>query len=114
LAAYLRPANIDGARHTWAILSLLVKRFRQVWPQVKIIFRGDSGFCRWKMLRWCEKHGVFYVVGLAKNSRLQEMAQPLVERAQRQFKTESQKQRLFGQLDYAAHTWDKERRVIVK
>jgi len=49
LVSYLRPANIDAAKHAWAILSLLVKRFRQVWPEVKIIFRGDSGFCRWKM-----------------------------------------------------------------
>jgi DDE family transposase len=114
LCAYLRPANIDPAKHAWAILALLVKRLRQVWPGVKIIFRGDSGFCRWKMLRWCEKHGVFYLVGLAKNSRLKEMARPLVEQAQRQFKTDSQKQRLFGQLDYAAYTWDQQRRVIVK
>jgi DDE family transposase len=114
LCAYLRPANIDPAKHAWAILALLVKRLRQVWPGVKIIFRGDSGFCRWKMLRWCEKHGVFYIVGLAKNSRLKEMARPLVEQAERQFKTDSQKQRLFGQLDYAAYTWDQQRRVIVK
>jgi len=114
LCAYLRPANIDPAQHAWAILSLLVKRLRQVWPGVKIIFRGDSGFCRWKMLRWCEKHGVFYIVGLARNARLKEMAQPLVEQAERQFQTHSQKQRLFGQLDYAAHTWDHQRRVIVK
>jgi len=32
LAAYLRSSNIDGARHAWAILSLLVKRFREEWP----------------------------------------------------------------------------------
>ena len=44
LAAYLRPSNIDGARHAWAILSLLVKLLRKQWPGVKIIFRGDSGF----------------------------------------------------------------------
>lgn len=61
LVSYLRPSNIDGARHSWAILSLLVKRLRQQWPEVKIIFRGDSGFCRWKMLRWCEKKGVDYI-----------------------------------------------------
>jgi hypothetical protein len=40
-------------------------RLRQVWPKVKIIFRGDSGFCRWRMLRWCEAHQVHYIVGLA-------------------------------------------------
>jgi hypothetical protein len=114
LAAYLRPANIDPAKHAWAILALLVKRFREVWPQVKIIFRGDSGFCRWKMLRWCDKHGVYYLVGLARNSRLKQMAQPFMDQAEQQFKATDAKQRLFADVDYAAYTWDKTRRVIVK
>lgn len=71
LVAYLRPSNIDASKHAWAIFSLLVKRFRQEWPDVKIIFRGDSGFCRDKMLSWCERQrNVNYIVGMAKNSRL--------------------------------------------
>ena len=41
---------------TWAILSLLVKALRAHWPKVKIVFRGDSGFCRWRMPRWCDSH----------------------------------------------------------
>ena len=114
LVSYLRPSNIDGARHGWAILALLVKRFRQVWPEVKIILRGDSGFCRWRMLRWCENHGVYYVVGLAKNSRLNGMAKTLLNRAGRQYEKTDQKQRLFRNIRYAAQTWDRERRVIVK
>jgi hypothetical protein len=124
LVAYLRPANIDAARHSWAILSLLVKRFRQVWPDVKIVFRGDSGFCRWKMLRWCERHGVQYIVGLAKNSRLTEMARPCMEQArqlvQRQLKEAEEADpgacdaRVFADLRYGAYTWDIQRRVIGK
>lgn len=114
LCAYLRPANIDPAKHAWAILALLVKRFREVWPEVKIIFRADSGFCRWKMLRWCDKHGVFYIVGLAKNSRLKQMAKPFVDQAEQLFKATNTKQRLFTDIDYAAYTWDQQRRVIVK
>jgi len=114
LVSYLRPSNIDGARHAWAILALLVKRLRKAWPKVKIIFRGDSGFCRWRMLRWCENHGVYYIVGLAKNSRLNEMARPLLDQASQQYKRTSMKQRLFGDINYAAQTWDRERRVIVK
>ena len=114
LASYLRPSNIDGARHAWAVLALLVKRLRKVWPKVKIIFRGDSGFCRWRMLRWCENHGVYYIVGLAKNLRLNEMAKPLLDRASRQYEQTGEKQRLFGEIHYAALTWDRARRVIVK
>lgn len=114
LVAYLRPADQDGATHTWAILSLLVERFRQVWPEVKIIFRGDSGFCRWRMLRWCERHGVGYIVGLARNSRLEAMAKGWMDQAEAQYKATGLKQRLFNDLSYAAATWDKTRRVISK
>jgi hypothetical protein len=114
LVAYLRPANQDGATHAWAILSLLVKRFRQVWPQVKIIFRGDSGFCRWKLLRWCERHQVGYIVGLARNQRLEAMARGWMQQAESQFKLTGTKQRLFNDLSYAAGSWDKPRRVISK
>ncbi|MCP4824732.1 MAG: IS1380 family transposase, partial [Shimia sp.] len=69
LVSYLRPSKIDGAKHAWAILALLVKKLRQAWPEVRIILRADSGFCRHKMLGWCERKGVGYIVGLAKNKR---------------------------------------------
>lgn len=114
LCAYLRPSNIDGAKHAWAILALIAQRLRQAWPDVKIIFRGDGGFCRWKMLRWCDRHGVDYVVGLAKNSRLTAMSQPLMDQARQAFEQTRQKQRLFGELSYGAGTWDRERRVIAR
>jgi hypothetical protein len=114
LVSYLRPSNIDVAQHAWAILKLLVERLRAAWPGVKIIFRGDSGFCRWRMLRWCERHRVDYIVGLAKNARLLALAEDLSKRAERQYESAQQKQRLFGWLDYGAHSWDGERRVIAK
>jgi len=114
LCAYLRPSNIDGAKHAWAILALIAKRLRQAWPGVKIIFRGDSGFCRWKMLRWCDRHGVDYIVGLAKNPALIRKSATIMANAEKAFKETGQKQRLFGELTYAAGSWDKERRVIAR
>ncbi len=114
LVAYLRPSNIDVARHAWAIVSLLVKRLRQAWPAVKIIVRGDSGFCRWRLLRWCDRHDVHYLIGLAKNDRLLALAEPLIAQAAAQYEQSQQKQRVFGEVEYAAHTWDRVRRVIVK
>ncbi len=114
LVAYLRSADQDGATHAWAILSLLVKRFRQVWPGVKILFRGDSGFCRWKMLRWCDRHDVSYLVGLAKNSRLEALARPLMVQAQALAVDPKDRPRVFGEFSYAAATWDKARRILAK
>lgn len=114
LVAYLRPSNIDVARHAWAIVALLVKRLRQAWPNVKIVVRGDSGFCRWRMLRWCDRHAVQYLVGIAKNARLLALAESLTAQAATQYEQTQQKQRVFGVVEYAAHTWERARRVIVK
>lgn len=114
LVAYLRPSNIDVALHARAILMLLVRRIRQVWPRTRIILRADSGFARWRLMKWCDQHGVFYVLGLARNSVLERLAQPFMDAAQERFEQTQTKQRTFHEVRYAAGTWDHERRVIVK
>ena len=114
LVSYLRPSKIDGAKHAWAILALLVKRLRQAWPQVKIIFRGDSGFCRWRMLSWCERNDVGYIVGIAKNQRLNALTAQLQRDAEAYFATSGTKVRWFTDFQYAAGSWDCKRRVIGK
>ena len=114
LVAYLRPSNHDACFHAGAILKLLVQRLQQAWPDVKIVLRGDSGFCRWRLLRWCDHHGVGYIVGLARNPRLQRLAAWWLNEAERRWQRTRQPQRLFGVLSYAADTWDRARRVLVK
>ena len=114
LASYLRPSKIDGAKHAWVILALLVKRLRRAWPEVRIIFRGDSGFCRPKMLSWCDRHNVGYIVGLARNPRLAALAEPWMNAAEQDFAASGIKQRRFGEFRYAAESWTGERRVIAR
>ena len=114
LVAYLRPANQDPATHAWAILKLLVDRLRRAWPGVRITFRGDSGFCRWRMMRWCDRNGIGYILGLAWNNVLEKLAQPWTIPAAWHCHRTQEKQRLFGSFAYAAKTWDRQRRVIVK
>jgi len=114
LAAYLRPANIDGAHHSRAILKLLATRFRQVWPDVKIVLRADSGFCRWRMMRWCDRNNVDYILGLAKNEVLKRLSRRSMTTARWQHRCTGLKQRLFEEFRYAAATWDRPRRVIAK
>lgn len=114
LVSYLRPSKIDGAKHAWAVLSLLTRRLRQAWPKVKIVFRGDSGFCRHKMLSWCERKKVDYIVGVPKNKRLNALSQDLQEKAEELFQDTGNKQRLFSEFRYAAKTWSRKRRIIAK
>jgi hypothetical protein len=114
LAAYLRPSKIDGAKHAWAVLALLVKGLRRCFPAVKIVLRGDSGFCRDRMLRWCERHSVSYCVGLAKNTRLNAATAGERTRLARAFAQTNDKQRAFTEFRYAAQSWRGERRVIAR
>lgn len=114
LAAYLRPGNSDGARHAWAVLALLVKRLRRAWPGVKIVFRGDGGFCRPRLLSWCERNGVGHVVGIARNAALAAKARPLTDLAELGHEAGGGKMRFFGCFRYAAGSWKRPRRVVVK
>lgn len=114
LVAYLRPSRYDGAKHAWAILSLLVKRFRQVWPDVRIIFRGDGGFCRHQIFSWCERNRVGYCVGLPKNQMLNRITEDWLPDMAQDYHWTGDKQRDFMTFQYAAGTWKRLRRVIAR
>jgi hypothetical protein len=114
LCTYLRPSRIDGAKHAAAILKLLVKRLRQQWPEVRIVFRGDSGFCRQRIINYCERANVHYIIGLARNARLQAITEFVELAMQEAFEQNNVKQREIGEFMYAAQSWAKERRVITR
>jgi len=114
LVSYLRPSNIDGAKHSWAILSLLVKRFRQKWPSVTIIFRADGGFCRHKMLDWCDSNNVKYIVGMPRNKVLERKLAAPMRLAEEICNVSSEKARLFYSFSYKAKSWKRVRKIIGK
>jgi len=114
LVAYLRESGQDVAKHAAAILKLLVDRIRLQWPAVKIIVRADSGFCRDRMLTWCDRHGVDYIIGLARNDVLLNEADFYLRKAQRLFIETGNKQRIFGGLIYGAKSWKLKRHIICK
>jgi Transposase DDE domain group 1 len=114
LVSYLRTSDKDAATHSWAILALLVKRFRQAWPDVKIIFRGDSGFCRHEMFEWADKNKVFYITGIAQNPNLKKALAPLMAESAAAYEQTKTKQRLFTEFQYGAKTWKRKRRIIGK
>jgi Transposase DDE domain group 1 len=114
LCAYLRPSRIEGAKHAAAVVKLLVKRLRQQWPEVRIVFRGDSGFCRQRIINYCERADVHYIIGLARNARLQQITEFLELDMKDAYKSSGLKQREIGEFVYAAQSWARERRVITR
>jgi len=114
LACVLRPSWRDPASVLSALIKLIARRLRQTWPGVRLIVRGDSGFCRPKALRRFEAWDIDYIVGMPKNSALLERV-ALAEHALReQYQAAGRKQRLIGEFSYAARSWDRERRVIAR
>jgi hypothetical protein len=114
LCAWLRPSRIDAAQHAAAILKLLVRRLRNAWPAVRIVFRGDSGFCRQRIINWCERSGVHYLIGLARNARLEAMVEYAQLALKDEYERSGRKQRLIDEFSYAAKSWARERRVITR
>jgi hypothetical protein len=115
LLALLRPANIDNAVGVLKHLARIIARLRACWPGVSILVRGDSGFCREHLMRWCEANGVDFLFGLAKNPRLLRELGPALEQAQQQFAQTGAPARVFHEFAYRTHdSWSRERRVVGK
>jgi DDE family transposase len=115
LCARLRTSNIDASAGSLEELEPLVARIRRRWPAVKIVLRGDSGFCREKLMAWCESEGIDYVFGLAQNARLKKQIAAEMAEAEQMYKQTQAPARRFTEFFYSTHeTWSRERRVIAK
>jgi len=115
LCAKLRPADIDGAAGSLKQLARIVEQIRCQWPEVRIIVRGDSGFCREPLMRWCEENRVDYVLGLARNARLQRILGKELHEAKLQFAATGRPSRVFKDFAYRTQkSWSRARRVVGK
>ena len=116
LCARLRPSNIDPSAGSRKEIEHIVKRLRAAWPEVKIILRGDSGFCREELMAWCEANGIDYVFGMARNSLLEKIVAGALEQARRQSEESQQAARVFVEFEHetVSGSWSCRRRVVVK
>jgi len=115
LCARLRRSDIDGAQGVEEELERIIEQIRQRWPTVEIIVRGDSGFCRDGLMNWCESNGVHYVLGLARNKRLEATLACDMERAHMRYHLTGLETRYFKDFEYQTRdSWSVPRRVVGK
>jgi hypothetical protein len=119
LCARLRESNHDAAFGCLVEIQRIVAQIRAAWPEVKIVLRGDSGFCRNQLMSWCENHGVDFVFGLARNQRLRKIIGTEMHAATQQWNRTGQPARVFAEFDYQTRKtkqsgWDRKRRVVAK
>ena len=119
LCARLREANHDASFGCLPEIQRIVAQIRTAWPEVKIILRGDSGFCRNELMSWCEDHRVDFVFGLARNKRLRKIIGAEMHDATEQWNQTGKPARVFSEFEYKTKKtkkggWDRERRVAAK
>jgi hypothetical protein len=119
LCARLREANHDAAFGCLQEMQRIVQQIRTKWPEVKIVLRGDSGFCRNELMSWCESNGVDYLFGMARNKRLRRIIGQQMHEATVQWKQTGMAARVFSEFQYSTRKtrkggWDRERRVVAK
>jgi Transposase DDE domain group 1 len=115
LGVRLRPANIDASAGALEEVERIVKQIRQSWPQVKIVLRADSGFCRESLMSWCEASQVDYVFGFARNERLRHIIELQMQQAAARHHQTGQAARVFTEFAYETNTsWSRPRRVVAK
>jgi hypothetical protein len=116
LCARLRTADQDAAAGSTQEVERIVGQIRNKWADVRIVVRGDSGFCRDELMDWCEKHNVGYVLGFARNERLGKLIAPQMEEAARLQRATGKPARVFTEFEYRTTTgsWSKARRVVAK
>jgi Transposase DDE domain group 1 len=114
ITAVLRPGTAHASRGIVGILKRVVRAMQARWPGVRIEFRGDSGFAIPALYDYLEDQGMDYTIGLATNSRLEALAAPQLATATAQHAETGEKVRLLGEAQYAAGSWEHDRRVIIK
>jgi len=115
LCARQRSSNQDASAGARQEVERIVEQIRARWPQVEIILRADSGFCREELMAWCEAHQVHYVFGLARNQRLERKIAPALGQAKSQHQQSGQAARVFVEFVYQTRqSWSCARRVVAK
>ena len=115
LCARLRSSNVDASAGAVDELKRIVGQIRQCWPQVSIVVRGDSGFAREELMSWCERQGVDFVLGLARNQRLQRAIGGELAQARARFEQSGKAERVYKDFLYRTRkSWSRERRVVGK
>ena len=115
LSARLRTSDCNPMEGVLIDIPRIVGQLREKWPEVRIIVRGDAGFCHDDLMSWCESNGVEYVLGLGTNARLEKMIAKDLLKAKKKCKKTRKAARRYRNLRYRTlKTWSKKRRVVAK
>lgn len=110
----LRPGNAPATLGALGILHRTLEKLIDAFPKAEILVRLDGGFASPEVLEYFEDAGLSYVVAMARNSVLARHAEPLMKKARRKSKRTGETEHVYGVCRYAARSWNRRRRVVIK
>ena len=114
VTAILRPGNAPATAGALGVLRRLFGKLRVAFPHARLRVRLDGGFATPALFAFLEAEGVEYLVAMASNARLEKRIRRLLGRARVRSKATGQSAQVFGETRYAAKSWQRKRRVIMK
>jgi hypothetical protein len=114
VTAVLRPGNAHATLGAIGILRRLLAKLRVAFPDAKLRVRLDGGFATPALFACLDTEGVEYLVAMASNVKLEKRIRRLLGRARVQSKATGRSAQVFGETRYAAKSWKRKRRVIMK
>ena len=114
ITTILRPGKRPSGREIVSILKRIVQRIRKAWPEVGIVFRGDSHYSAPEVYDFCKEHNIKFILGLKTNQVVARNARQLVARAKELYEAKNKPIKLYGEFHYQAGSWAEPHRVLVK
>jgi hypothetical protein len=113
--AILRPGNAPATRGARGTLVRLIDLLREAFPRARFLVRLDGGFATPAMLNLLDAEPCLdYVVAMGDNAVLTRFAEAGMVEARRRSEASGQTEHVYTETRYAARTWRRERRVVIK
>ena len=114
IAPVLRPGNSHSNKWYVAILKRVVKRIKEVYPEMKIIIRGDSGFSCAPFYQLADQEGLKFALGLPSNEVLKRIVARAEKAVSHLFVSNQVKHQHFMSYTYQAASWHRAHQCYAK
>lgn len=114
ITSVLRAGKTPTAEEILSVFKRIVRRIRQVWPDVRIVFRADSHHTKPDVMTWMDANHVEFATGLSRNKKLSKLFALAIQEAEKKHQRLGRPVRTYASAHYAAKTWGKAQRVICR
>jgi len=110
----LRPGNSHSNKWYVGILKRIILKIREVYPEMEIVIRTDSGFSCAPFYDLVDKYDLFFATGLASNSMLKRKVSRVKKAVKHLYLEQKEKHQHFINFTYKAKSWSKEQQCYSK